>query len=304
MEYKDFKNKINNEYKRVQIARLAGIGFDVYSHDTEHPRKDLIGYCIPTSEDSFEFFIQSDIKTGLEKLTDSILLSGGYNSMNINKLKVIGGTSLKDLNYAFEMCDIRTLDLSLLDTSNITHMNNTFCSLNNKQLILPEVLRLKNLIVIDGVFIDIDTESTIIIKDIDLPELKSADKAFSEARIATLYIENVIIEQITDISKLFDYAVIGALLIKNVKMPRLRYMNSTFKHIYTHKAIINIDTSNVKSFTKVFNESHFDYLDISSWSDGDNAIIADTFTCCEIEEKIIMDSKAHPRLFEAFNNRK
>ena len=72
MEYKDFRNKINNEYKRVQIARLAGIGFNVYSHDTEHPRKDLIGYCIPTSEDSFEFFIKtmkSLRKTGCKPLT-------------------------------------------------------------------------------------------------------------------------------------------------------------------------------------------------------------------------------------------
>ena len=304
MKYKDFKNKINNEYKKVQIARLAGIGFDVYSHSKESSQVDLIGYCIPTSEDSFEFFIQPGIKTGLDKLTESILLSSGYNSINFNKLKVIGGTSITNLNYAFEMCNIRTLDLSLLDTSNVDNMESTFFSLNNKQLILPEVLRLSNLIIIDNIFTDIDTESTIIIKNVNLSELKSADKAFSDAKINTLIIENVTIEQLSDISNLFAYATIHTLIIKNIKSPRLIRMTSTFKNINICKAIIGIDTSTVTSFTKTFNGSHFKYLDISSWNDGDNAMIADIFTCCEIEEKIIMDSKAHPRLFEAFNNRK
>lgn len=299
MTIKEFKSKIENEYNRLYVAKLANIGFNVYSHDTEHPRKDLIGYCIPTSEDSFEFFIQPDIKTGLEKLNDSILLSGGYNSMNINKLKIIGGTSLKDLNSAFEMCDIRTLDLSLLDTSNVLHMDDTFYSMSNKKLILPEIILLENLETACNTFLDMNTTS-IEIRNIKLNKLKSVKKAFSETKADKIIIENVSLNNLESADGIFCYATVDEIRLLNIKSPRLKYLLQGFAHAKISHAILDIDTSKINSFTKVFYMSKIDKLDISNWRDNDKALVAEAFEKCKIAEEIIMDSKKHPSLFNEF----
>lgn len=293
MTIKEFKSKIENEYNRLSVAKLANIGFDVYYQD------NIIGYCIPRNDNYFEFFIEKGIKMGLEHLATSILLSGGYSGINIDTLKVIGGCDLIDFNSVFEMCDIRTLDLSLLDTSKVSRMDDAFYSMSNKKLILPEIILLENLETACNTFLDMNTTS-IEIKNIKLNKLKSAKKAFSETQADKIIIENVSLNNLESADGIFCYATVNEVRLLNIKSPRLKYLLKGFAHAKISHAILDIDTSKVNSFTKVFLYAKIDKLDISNWRDNDKASVAEAFEKCKIAEEIIMDSKKHPSLFNEF----
>lgn len=298
MTTQEFKNKVQKEYDRVAVARLVNTGFEVYSFSLFDDEK-YIGYCLEIADNSYEVFIDTNIKDNVESLDAAIQNKTIYHN-RIKLLKVVGGGNLENIDNMFSSANIETLDLSLFDTSKVRLANSVFFDAHIKNLILPEKILLNNLVVANNMFCDAIIESNIVISDVKMNSLISVEQTFRRARIPLLRISNISLKKLEKAEFTFMESKIKYLYIIGIIVDKLRYMRSTFERIKCDKLILDFDNSSVCDMHECFFMAKIHYFDISKLTDGNRASINRIFKGCAIANKAVLDSQKHPRLFEAF----
>ena len=299
MTIQEFKEEIQKEFNKVQVAKLVGIGFDIYSENL-FGDKEYLGYCIPLNESSFEVFILSSAKLVYESIVSSIVECGDIKRQNVKSVKVIGGSGLEDIKEMFCQILLENLDLSLFDTSSAIHIEDMFYRSTIYKLLLPHKILLNNVKVAKSVFLETTLRCDLILKDFTMKNLGDAETAFSGITLNRLVIENISLPKLVRADGVFSQAHVNHILIKNIKADQLKFLSGAFKKLICKTIKIDYDNSNVMDMRGCFERMKAEQMDISNLTDGTNAIIADTFHKCRVSKKAVLDSQKHPRLFEAF----
>lgn len=218
-------------------------------------------------------------------------------------IEVYGGSGLKTTQYAFANCMPNILDLTHMDTRNVTDMGAMFMMSNIDELKISN-LATTNVKDMAYMFTDIKLEKPLDLSNWRTPNLEYTDSMFYEVKFKELSLSNFDFTKVKSIAAMFAMADIKKLELGDFYTPNLENMRGAFLALETDKLNLGrLTTTKVKDMAVAFNSlylSRDNTLDLRGITVGENTLTRGMFNDfdCDVRvsdknlRKLLEDSKA------------
>lgn len=190
-------------------------------------------------------------------------------------IEVYGGSGLKTTQYAFANCMPNILDLTHMDTHNVTDMGAMFMMSNIDELKISN-LDTTNVKDMAYMFTDIKLESPLDLSGWKTPNLEYTDSMFYEVKSKELSLANFDFTKVKSIAAMFAMADIKKLELGDFYTPNLENMRGAFLALDTNSLNLGrLTTEKVTDMSVAFNGLYLDVdetLDLRGITVGKNTI--------------------------------
>lgn len=190
-------------------------------------------------------------------------------------IEVYGGSGLKTTQYAFANCMPNVLDLTHMNTRNVTDMSAMFMMSNIDELKISN-LDTTNVKDMAYMFTDINLETPLDLSGWKTPNLEYTDSMFYEVKFDELSLSNFDFTKVKSIAAMFAMADIEKLELGDFYTPNLENMRGAFLGLETNSLNLGrLTTEKVTDMSVAFNGLYLDVdetLDLRGITVGKNTI--------------------------------
>lgn len=200
-------------------------------------------------------------------------------------IKVIGGTGLKDTQYMFDECEVQSLDLSNLDTSNVWNMECMFLACKVKALDVS-TLSTKSVTCMYAMFQQCETKK-IDISNFNTTKVTNMTSMFSACESEVINVEGIDTRNVKNMHAMFSFCSPQSINLRGFNTSSVKDMSNMFEYCNTDSIdISSFDTRNVSDFSNMFNNCTVPSLDLSSFIINSGASVGKMFHNCKSKVKV------------------
>ena len=225
-------------------------------------------------------------------------------NFNDADIKIIGGSGLKVLDGFMAFITVGDVDLTNLDTRNVTSMNNTFRLLKARRILGIETLDTSKVTNMISMFNGLDCskfsnnpdkEKTLDIRNFNISSVEDMSLMFGNIKnIEKIEMSGLCSDSLKNVHSMFENAEVNEINISNFSANKLTDARRMFSHCKVDK--VNIDcwnACNVRDMSEMFNGSEINSIDISKLKTGKVKFMFEMFINCRIPEMDLSGFDTH-----------
>ena len=195
----------------------------------------------------------------------------GFSKMTSVDLSALDTSQVTNMNGMFASCSsLTSLDVSKFDTSNVTDMSYMFSGGLNIEEINVSSFDTSNVVDMSRMFAYCSSLTNLDVSDFDTSKVTNMNSMFIGCEgLTSLDVSNFNAPQLTDITYMFDGLTnLETLNLSNFNAPKITNMDAMFKDLskLSKLDLTNFNTANVTSMREMFrNCSSLTSLDLSSF---------------------------------------
>ena len=259
--------------KTGEVLEPAPSNAKIYSNDEKVNDMSKPIYATPLSETNTNYAYKLTIggKGGIIANESMMGYFVGFSKMTSVDLSALDTSQVTNMNVMFASCSsLTSLDVSKFDTSNVTDMSYMFSGGLNIEEINVSSFDTSNVVDMSRMFAYCSSLTNLDVSDFDTSKVTNMNSMFIGCEgLTSLDVSNFNAPQLTDITYMFDGLTnLETLNLSNFNAPKITNMKAMFKDLskLSKLDLTNFNTANVTNMSEMFrNCRSLTSLDLSSF---------------------------------------